>query len=287
MKRNLVTLFVATILLMSFVVAVDPCDLDLALLNQDPYPAVQGDLVKLVFQLDGIESTNCQNLKVELIEKYPFTLDPGSEKFHQITSGTFSKDYSSTFLAPFKVRVDENALDGENPIEIRYSYGLIAPSQQTKSFNIEVQDVRADFEIFVENYDSTTHEIVFQVLNIGEADIEALTVEIPLQEGVTIEGANRNIVGDLNSNEDTSADFKIFTNNDQINLNLIYSDVNNQRRTVQEIVIFNKGNFNSSDQQSSSTWKWILGIIIVAGIIYWHYHKKKKRKHHEAQHHHK
>ena len=283
MKRNLVVSFIGMILLMGFVVALDPCDLDVTLLNQDPYPAVQGDSVKLVFQIQGIKSTSCQNLKVELVEAYPFTLDPGSEESYQITSGTFSKDYSSSFLAPFKVRVDESALDGENPVELRYTYGSSTPGQQTKTFQIEVQDVRADFEIFVEDYSHTTHSIVFEILNIGEADIEALTVEIPEQEGVTIEGANKNIVGDLNSNEDTSAEFKLSTEESQIRLNLIYSDVNNERRTIQKTVVFNSGNF-TQEKQSSSAWKWVLGIIIIGGIVYWHYKKKKKHSQQHSQH---
>ena len=280
--KKILAFFTAIVFLTSFVVAQEACDLTVTLLNQDPYPAVQGDLAKLVFQVEGIESTNCQNLKIELIEKYPFTLDPGSEKSHQITSGTFSKDFSSTFLAPFKVRVDENALDGENPIEVKYTYGTTSTGVQTKSFNIEVQDVRADFEIFVKNYNSLTKEITFEILNVGEADIEALTVEIPEQEGVTLIGADKNIVGDLDSNEDTSADFKISTKNQEIILNMIYSDVNNERRAIQKTVVFNHENFKT-EKQGRSKWTWFFLIVIIGGISYWYY-KKRKKKHHAVHH---
>ncbi len=274
MKEGLAIL-IALVLLINFVAAQEVCDVDVELLNQEPYPAVQGDLVKLVFQIKGIESTSCSNLKVELLEQYPFTLDPGSEKFYQIKSGTFSKDFSSTFLAPFKVRVDKNALDGENPIEIKYSYGVINPSQQTKSFNIEVQDVRASFEIFVKDYNPSTGEITFNILNTGKEEIEALTIEIPKQEGIEIKGANKNIVGDLDSNEDTSADFKLFTTLSEIKVNLIYSDINNQRREVSTTVAFERDNFKLEDSEGSSLWKWILSVLIIIGLVYW----KKKRKH--------
>jgi hypothetical protein len=276
MKRfNLIFLSILTVLsLVSFTSA---CELRVNLLNQDPYPAVQGDLVKLVFQLEGIESKECQNVEVQLIESYPFTLDPGSPKSYKVASGTFVKDFRSSFMAPFKVRVADDALNGESPIEIQYTYGTDKPGHQTRSFDVEVQDVRADFEIYVRDYDPTNGNIVFEVLNIGKHDIEALVLEILPQEGIDLTGSPRNIVGDLDSNEDTTTEFNLKTEKQEINLRITYSDINNERRTLEKNIFFKNENF--PPEESDNTFiKWLIFLALAGLIVWWHIRKIRKVK---------
>ena len=110
-------------------------------------------------------------------------------------------------LLPYKLRIDENALDGENPIEVYYS-NKNCFKWLIKEFDITVQDTRADFEVYVKDYDYITKELTFEILNIAETDVEALTIEIPKQDNIDIKGANRIVVGDLDSNEYTTADFE-------------------------------------------------------------------------------
>jgi len=65
--------------------------------------------------------------------------------------------------------------------------------------------------------------------------------------------------------------------NGQIKLNLIYSDVNNERREVEKIVEFDRDNFQI-EAQGSTWWRWFLAIIIVGGVAWWHLRRRKKRK---------
>ena len=54
MKKSLMFGFAFAFILFSISgVFAGVCDLDVSLINQDPYPAIQGDYVKLVFQVDG------------------------------------------------------------------------------------------------------------------------------------------------------------------------------------------------------------------------------------------
>jgi hypothetical protein len=276
-----VILFIFAIIFSSFFISSANCNLDVTLVNQDPYPAVPGDLVKVVFQVSGIDSTECGDLEFAIKEDFPFSLDPSSKNYYSLKAGTYTKDYSSYFLAPFKIRVAEDALDGENPIEFRYkSSKQYLNSYLSKTFNIEVNDVRADFEVFVKNYDSSTNTITFELLNIGKEDIEAVTVEVPDQEDVTVKGANRNIVGDLNSNEDTTADFELASTVDKIKLNIYYSDATGERRTSQEYVAFDPKYFlgRKTQESGSSIWIWIFWIIILSAVGYYFYRRHKKKK---------
>ncbi len=254
------------------------CNLNISLVNQDPYPAIPGDLLKLVFQVDGIDSINCGNIEISLSQDFPFTFDPSSEQTYTIKSGTYNKNYKTYFQAPFKLRVDEEALDGENSIELKYSISnQQSGSYLTKQFQIEVKDVRADFEIFVKDYDSST--MTFQILNIGKEDISAVTMEIPKQDGVYISGANKNIVGDLDSNEDTTADFNLITNVSNIDTTIYYTDSTGERRNISKTVSFDSEYFSSSSNNSSpSLWSYLIYLLIILVIVYFVYKKFFKKK---------
>jgi len=255
------------------------CDLDVKLLNQDPYPAVPNDYVKLVFQLEGLDSPECNDVTFELLSDYPIEFNPGETGFRTFRKLDFIKDYESNLLIPYEVRINEQALDGANPIEVRVQSRGDAPV--TKTFDLEVDDVRAEFEVSVKDYSYATNEITLEVLNIEAADIEALTIEIPKQDIITVKGSNRVIVGDLDSNEYTSADFEASLSDGEFIVNLIYSDKINERRTVQVPVYFDSSYFTNrkADQPKPMG----VGTYIFWGIVaslagYWVYRKVKKSK---------
>ncbi len=278
MKKELM-LFLTFSFLISLASAT--CDLDVTLLNQDPYPAVPGDYVDLVFQIDGLENTDCGLITFELLEKYPISFNPGEDTKQTIKGGTYTKDHSSFFMAPYTVRVDENALDGDNTIEVGFSDSESAPNTfQTKQFNLNVENVKALFEIFVKDYQSATREITFQILNIEENDIYSLTMEIPKQENIEVKGSNRNIVGDLDSNDYTTTSFEATPKDGEITLNLIYTDEINERRIISQKVNFDSSYFEGriTDQKKTSWTQIILWILIVVGFGVYVYKRQKNKK---------
>ncbi|MEN7982451.1 MAG: hypothetical protein ABFQ65_03305 [Nanoarchaeota archaeon] len=286
--KKVVSLFLMLIIFSVGGVLAERCNLEASMINQDPYPSLQGDYVKIVFQLDGIANTECGLVEFELVNKYPISFDLPEQAKITVDAGTYRKDFSSFLIAPFKVRVDANALDGDNPIEIKYRYSG-NEAYETKQFDLNIKDTRADFEIHVKNYNIATKIITFEILNIGESDIEALTVEIPKQENIVIKGSNRNIVGDLDSNEYTTADFEAAPEDGEINVKLTYTDSINERRSVAKNVYFNSEYFKGrvADQKSSNT-GWYLFILVVGGLIgyyfYRRYKKKKAREEHRKRH---
>jgi len=251
----------------------ESCNLDVSLINQDPYPAIPGDYVKLVFQVNGVDNPECGKVNFELLEQYPLIFDPEGVLIYTVDSGVYNKDFSSYLLAPYKVRIDDDALDGDNPIEVKYGV-------ETKQFDLNIEDTRADFEVYVKNYDSVTKIITFEILNIAEADIEALTIEIPKQDNIEIKGANMNIVGDLDSNEYTTADFEAIPMAGEIKINLIYSDSINERRTVEKLVSYDPTYFEDrvSDSQKKGVGSYIFWIVVVVIVGYIFYRRWKKKK---------
>lgn len=262
-----------------FVLAETTCDLDVTLLNQDPYPAVPGDYVKLVFQIEGTDSPMCGDITFNLPSNYPIEFNPGESGLRTFKKIDYIKDYGSNILVPYEVRIDRDAIDGTNPIEVQTQNknGVVF----SKTLNIEVEDVRADFEAYISNFDYTTNELTLEILNIEQSDIEALIVKIPKQKNIIIKGSNQVIAGDLDSNEYTTVDFEAIPSDGEIEINLIYSDTINIRRTITKTITFDSSYFTErkADQKTTSIWTYILlgiAIIIVAWIVLKKFKKKKR-----------
>jgi len=267
---------VFALMFFSFVSAV--CNLDVSLINQDPYPAIPGDYVKLIFQVDGVSQSECGEVSVQLLEEYPLIFDPNMNAVVRTTSGIYAKDYGAFLLAPYKVRVDEDALNGANPIEVKLTSN-VNKDGVLYQFDLEVQDARADFEVYVNDYDYATNVLTLEILNIAESDVEAVAIEIPKQENILVKGSSNNIVGDVDSNEYTTADFEAIPQDGEIKVNIGYSDSTNTRRVVEKVVEFDSNYFTDriADKKQVSVWSYVVWILIIGGVVYYFYRKRKKR----------
>ena len=78
MKRGIIYLLLS-LMLISFANA-ESCNLNAKLINQDPYPAMPGEYVELVFQLTGVENPECGNIGFSVMEEFPFSLNPEQKK---------------------------------------------------------------------------------------------------------------------------------------------------------------------------------------------------------------
>ncbi len=280
MKRSVI-LLLFLLVFSATLVSAEACDLTVSLLNQDPYPAVPGDYVKVVFQIDGLASSECGNIEFTLLEDYPLVFDPNEDGVRKFSEVDYIKDFQSNILIPFEVRIDMDALDGANPIEVKIQNKEDAPTVETLS--VEVDDVRADFEVYVKDYNFNTHELTLEVLNIESSDVEALTLSIPKQTNIIVKGPNRVVVGDLDSNEYTTADFEATMMNGEITIDLTYSDTINVRRTTTKTITFDSEYFTErkADMKTTSMTTYIILGVIILLIGWWIVRKftKKKKRH--------
>lgn len=277
MKRLGILILVASVFLLANAVALDSgCELSIQKLNQDPYLAVPGDYVKITFQIDGLQAAECGDVTLQLVEKYPISFDSPLDGITALKSGTYVKSFSSHATVAYKVRVDENALDGDNQIEVAYSTKGSNIFSQAKEFNLTVEDVRASFEVYLKNFDSATNQITFEVLNTAKVDVSAVTLELLSSENLKVLGSKTRIIGDLDSNEYTTADFEISSAKVQIPIKIIYTDKTGARRSLQTTVSLDPADFASSTPKSSSAKYWIIAIVVIA-IGYWLYRRNKNK----------
>lgn len=277
---------VASIFLISSVLAATgDCNLDVSLLNQDPIHAVPGEYVKVVFQVEGVENQNCGTVNFELVPEYPFSLDPNAQTTKTITSGTHTSSYNSQATIPFTLRVDPSALDDNYKLKVRYSSSKSGATIIEKDFEISVEDIKSDFDVFVDDYVAATKTITFGILNIGKNDVEALTVEVPKQASLDVKGNNKAIVGTLDANQDTTFSYEATPSAGDIKLVVNYNDNNGERRSVEKIVSYDPSYFENRvrDVKTKSAWSYLFPVIIVI-LIGWFikrkfFPKKKDNKH--------
>jgi hypothetical protein len=268
-------------LLASFSLVSATCSLDVTLVNQDPYPAMPGEYTKVIFQVTGLQSPDCGTVKFWVNEDFPFSLDPESQREFTMISGTYVKDYSTFFLAPYKLRVSEDAIEGDNDLEISYSFQEGNQERIYKEkFAINVEDSRSDFEVHVKDYDPITKKVTFEILNIGESNVDALTVEIPKQDNVNLRGSNRVIVGTLDANEEDSFLFDGELKEGTINLIVSYTDQIAKRRVLEKTVNFDPSYFSYKIVKDSSVSPVLIFVIgfLIPVVFMWIRGKIRKNK---------
>lgn len=288
MIKGVVLVFVMLISMsvVSAVVSSDSCNVDISLLNQDPYPAVQGDYVKLVFQVNGLQNEKCGEVYIELLEEFPVKFDTGSEKSFILNSGEYLPDYSNYALVPFKVRIDESALNKEYEVKIKYAskYDSNEKLFLTKRFNISLQESQSDFEINVKDYNFETQIATFEIINVGKTDVEALTIDMPKQDSFSVKGSSRYIVGSLDKNDDTSFTFEGIPRDGDIKFKLSYNDPLDVRRNAEISSLYDSSQFAGriKDVEKPNYTGYIVIAILVVLLIFWIIarirHKRKLEK---------
>jgi|SRR3989344_5910939 len=258
------------------------CTLTPSLINQDPVFAIPGETVKVLFQITGVENPECGVISLELMENYPFSLESGYPKIQTIIGGTYQRDFNSFWIIPYKLRVDSNALNGDQTIKLKT--WLNGDSQLAKviNFNLSIEEVRTDFEITLDSYSFSTNKLVLGILNIGEKNAESITVEIPEQQTVLIEGGHIKILGALDSNEDTTATFDAVPNSGNIKINLNYNDETGERRFLTKEVLFSELAFENTRKKSTISLGQIILWLVVIGIVIYLFISRRKKAHHQA-----
>jgi hypothetical protein len=89
--------------------------------NQNPDPADPGSYVELRFKIENIGAGYAKDVVFELIPEYPFSLDFSVPAIRRIGDMYMNQVGEDAYILYYKVRVDKNAVDGNNPIKLRYS----------------------------------------------------------------------------------------------------------------------------------------------------------------------
>ena len=93
--------------------------IEVTLINQEPDPAEPGNYVDARFKLDNNGSEEARNVEIEILPQYPFSLDPGREALRSAGTLQSMQRGDVGVIAKYRLRIDKNAVEGENGIKIR------------------------------------------------------------------------------------------------------------------------------------------------------------------------
>ena len=243
MKNKLSILLVLTGLIISPAVAQDlssdlgpsgiseGSNVDITLINQDPATAQPGEYVDLKFKISNQGQSPAEDTSVELVESFPFSLDPdvsGNRELGDMRGAAIGDD---SYIVEYRVRVDENAVESENEISLKYTTGDDDFSV-TRDFDISVDDVGTDFELSAGKVSASS--IPVNLDNIGDKSAESVHVVLPDQSGINKEGVETQVVGSMDSGENKEVDFAVsnISVGSSYRFEIHYTDGNGVRREL-------------------------------------------------------
>jgi hypothetical protein len=161
-------------------------ELSVVMTRYDPFPAEPDQYMTLWIKVQNVGTIPARNVTLELQDTFPFSLDSSEERVRQYLEVAPTEP----ILAEYRVRVDRDALDGRNPIDIKISSN--GRDFFIKSFDIHVESQIVDFAVGSllsepESMRSDTEDnrLTITLQNIGEGVAKLVRAEIELPEGFT------------------------------------------------------------------------------------------------------
>ncbi len=209
----------------------DGSNVDITLINQDPATAQPGEYVDLKFKVSNQGAASAEDTIVELTESYPFSLDPDVSAARNLGDMRAAAVGDDAYIVEYRVRVDENAVESENEISLKYTTGD-EDFSVTRDLDISVDDVGTDFELSAGKLSASS--IPVNLDNIGDKSAESVHVVLPDQAGIVKEGLETKVVGGLDAGENQVVDFAVsnISTGDSYRFEIHYTDGNGVRREL-------------------------------------------------------
>ena len=212
-------------------------DIAVTLINQEPDPAEPGKYVDVRFKFDNNGSGEARNVIVELLPEYPFSLDAEASAARNIGTIQSMQRGDVGIIVKYRLRVDKNAVDGENDLRIRYKiegYSWIEPEE----FKVDVQTNDAILSVDSVSLGKKSLEpgasntIKIKVSN--DADSMLKDIKARLELGglpfIPLGSTNEKMIYKIDSRESYEFEFELLANPDadsgvyQVPLKIAYSD---------------------------------------------------------------
>ncbi|HLC20133.1 MAG TPA: COG1361 S-layer family protein [Candidatus Nanoarchaeia archaeon] len=110
------------------------------LLNQEPDPVEPGEIVTLKFQIQNNGTATTDDVLVELLPSYPLSIYDSKNVINigKLRAGLSGSD---ALIVEFKLKVDENAVEKEELVDVRVTYGTFVRIYKDFPVDIQTRDV--------------------------------------------------------------------------------------------------------------------------------------------------
>ncbi len=194
--------------------------LNVTMVNHEPDPAEAGRYVTVRFKIENYGRENAEEVVLELLPQYPFSLDPGESAVKYIGSLYSGQTSAVGVIKDYRLKVDDNALDGENKIELRYK---VKGNDWVKLEPFYISVGPHDIILGIESVNAPTmikpgetSRIDINLKNLAVSFIKEITVKLKL-DGVpfaTIGSTNKKTIKEMGANSDATVSFDLMAEPD-------------------------------------------------------------------------
>lgn len=291
--RLFVSFLVLSLVLSSIIVAAEVAPtskIKIILLNQDPDPVKQGEVVEVRFKIEneGIETES--NVKIKIIPRYPFSLYTGVTTYDigKLRAGQSGADSA---IIDYKLLVDEDAIEGDNEIEIEVRVdGGFWQKYSEDEFFIDIEDYDfPDIKLYIKRSDIQVSgqkgNIVLEIANTDVEDIKFLELTLMDNENYDILSTSNYVyIGDVDSDDTETEEFEIFVESGAseviLPIKLAYQDTNGKKYEKDfavKLKLFNQEELKRLGLKKSNN-AWIVIIVALALAIGGYFYWKRKRR---------
>ena len=184
-------------------------NLEASLINSDPVPLQSGEDGDLTFKIINTGNMEAENVKVRLLDNYPFEVKPDRQLNYSLGDLTPGQEYQIST----DVLVADDAPDGSNSFKVRIIHGDFSVTQ---SVPVEVQS--EDIELNVANLktqpqqlmpDTDNNVMSVDIVNNGEKTAENVVLNLDLPEAFqkTSSFSTRQALGNVQPGQVKTAEF--------------------------------------------------------------------------------
>lgn len=293
MKQKIGVMFLVLLLCFTFVAAeayeeiyattsdISSSSIQVESLKYEPYPVNPDEYFTLWISAKKTGS-GTSAVTFELMPAYPFSLDSNEEATRH-----FGALMGESALLEYKIRVDKDAVMGENQIELRYKLDG-STAWISKSFDITVDDAQTSFDAVIQDIEGST--ISLALANTGKNIANSVIVKIPEQDNFVAVGTAGQMVGNLDDGDYTIVGFDVNkiqqSTGNVIIFQIDYTDNIGERRSQYlELILDLSGTMTVSSgelpagfpkngsksgvpPETSNTWMWIVGGLAIILLIF-------------------
>ena len=139
MKKEMLFTIIFLLLVSVVSAASEQPYLGATIMKYEPQPAQPGKYVTVYVKLENTGTADAKNVVLQVQPQYPFSLNP--EKINEQFVGILGP--GNVYIAEFKLKVDEKAVEGTNKLTVRYNLDEKQQTwaQQDLDISIQTQNV--------------------------------------------------------------------------------------------------------------------------------------------------
>ncbi len=201
-------------------------------LKYEPYPVEPGEYFTLWLRVDNVADEDAENVRVEFIDRYPFSKETGKV----ITIGKLGRRQSSVIKFE-NIKVDDKALSADSELELRiYMGGAYESTYLIKKIIVRVQMISPLLSLTVSTEPEKvpqggTANVNIDVQNMDKAMVKDVTIDLNLPDSfITIGSIEEKKIPRLGPGEKSTVEYKVMALSDaeskayQIPLEITYYD---------------------------------------------------------------